>query len=78
MQRKNFKNYTCDEKLCGENDMKELHVGNYKIGLNNWVCERNYTKGFFVWNYIEKTYEIWSVTDKHCGNRYNLIAHVQP
>ena len=35
-----------------KNDMKELHVWNYKIGLNNWVCERNYTKGFFVWNYI--------------------------
>ena len=37
----------------GENDMKEMHVGNYKIGLNNWILRKNYTKGFFKWNYME-------------------------
>ena len=34
MQRKNLKNYTCDEKLCGKTDIKELHIWHYQIGLN--------------------------------------------
>ena len=47
--------HVTDNRHYGRNNMKELHVWNYKIGLNNWICERNYTKGCFVWNYIGKT-----------------------
>ena len=35
------------DKNCGKNNIKELHVWNYKIGLNSWINKKNCTEKIF-------------------------------
>ena len=54
MKRKKLQKITpMTNRHYGKNDMKELHVCNYEIGLNNWILRKKLYKGFFERNYME-------------------------
>ena len=54
-----------------KNDINELYMWTYKIGLNNWICKKigTCTKKFSIKIQREQTKKFSRVTDEHCGKK---------